>query len=225
MRTFVGFIGFVLVLATSTVPAWSASKPHVVSLGKPQTVTILLGPDESRSAAMAVRPLYVDAKLKDYTTGESHEVTDRLFVVQRAYRLNDSLPGDSPKQSTWVWERGGWLLVDRASGHITQLKLPDFDPANSNATWYRDYAAYCGTSDNGSRENAVVVQLGVRKPLFRKELARTGGGTEGLTMDCAPAKWERHPTRVTFSSNGQSFTYDVVSRHAEELPVGTDDEE
>ena len=98
MRTVHRFIGFILTLAAIT-PAWSASKPHIVLLGKPQTVQVFLGADESQSTTISVRPLYVDAKVKDYTTGDSHDVTDRLFVVQRAYRLNDSLPGDSPKQS------------------------------------------------------------------------------------------------------------------------------
>ncbi len=42
---------------------------------------------------MKVRALYVDGKLKEFVTGEMHEVTDRLFVVRRAYRLNNNLPG------------------------------------------------------------------------------------------------------------------------------------
>ncbi len=165
----------ILLSAALAIPAWSASKPHVVLLGKPQSVKISFGRDDNQSAAITVRPLYVDTKLKDYTTGEAHDVTDRQFVVQRAYRLNDSLPADSPKQSKWVWQRGDWLLVDRISGHIAQVKLPDFDSANSHVSWYRDYAAYCGTSDSGARWNALVAQVGVRKALFRKELARTAG--------------------------------------------------
>jgi hypothetical protein len=190
-----------------------------VLLGKPQTVKIFFGHDESQSTNMTVRPLSVDSKLKDYTTGEAHEVTDRQFVVQRAYRLNDSLPGDSPKQSKWVWERGDWLLVDRVSGHIAQVKLPDFDTANSNVNWYRNYAAYCGVSDNGTRWNTLVAQVGVRKALFRKELAKpTATDTEAPAPACPAAKWERQPARVTFSpANGQPFTVTVVPHHAEEL--------
>ncbi len=201
------------------LPAWSASKPHVVFLGKPQTVKISLGRDESQSATISVRPLYVDTKLKDYTTGDAHDMTDRQFVVQRAYRLNDSLPGDSPKQGKWIWQRGDWLLVDRVSGHITQVKLPDFDAANSHISWYRDYAAYCGTSDSGARRNALVAQIGVHKALFRKELAKSAAAdTDAAAADCSAARWERHPARVTFSpANGQPFTVNVVPHHAEEL--------
>ncbi len=124
------FAGIALALAMA-VPAWSVSKPHVVFLGKPLPVKIFVARDEGHSATINVRPLYVDTKLKDYTTGDAHDVTDRQFVVQRAYRLNDSLPGDSPKRSKWVWQRGDWLLVDRVSGHIAPVKLPDFDAANS----------------------------------------------------------------------------------------------
>ncbi len=218
MRSVFGFTSFVIMLVV-TIPAWSASKPHVVFLGKVQIVKISLGHEESQSATISVRPLYVDTKLKDYTTGDAHEVTDRQFVVQRAYRLNDSLPEDSPKQSKWVWLRGDWLLVDRVSGHIVQLKLSDFDAGASHISWYRDFAAYCGVSENGARWSAVVAQVGVRKALFRKEIGKpTAADTDAAAADCSPAKWERHPARVTFSpANGQPFTVNVVPHHAEEL--------
>jgi hypothetical protein len=211
------FAGIALALAMA-VPAWSVSKPHVVFLGKPLPVKIFVARDEGHSATINVRPLYVDTKLKDYTTGDAHDVTDRQFVVQRAYRLNDSLPGDSPKRSKWVWQRGDWLLVDRVSGHIAPVKLPDFDAANSRVSWYRDYAAYCGVSDNGARSSALVAQVGVRKALFRKEIVKPGTSDSDVPAECSPAKWERSPARVTFSpATGQPFTVNVVARHAEEL--------
>ncbi len=214
--------GFALMLA-SAIPVWSASKPHVVFLGKPQTVKIFLEADESQSAGMTVRPLYVDTKLKDYTTGDVHDVTDRTFVVQRAFRLNDALPGDTAKQSKWVWQRGDWLLIDRTSGHVVSAKLPDFDAASSHVSWYRDYAAYCGVSNNGSHWSAVVAQIGVRKALFHKSIADSAAAKSGATVgECSPPKWERRPARVTFSPpNGQPFTVNVVARHAEEM---TDDQ-
>jgi hypothetical protein len=210
-----------------TIPAWSASKPHVVLLGKAQAVKVFVGHDESQTATISVRPLYVDTRLKDYTTGDAHDLTDRQFVVQRAYRLNDSLPEESAKQSKWVWQRGDWLLVDRVSGHIVQLKLSDFDAGASHVSWYRDYAAYCGVSENGARWNAVVAQVGVRKALFRKEIAKpTVADPDAPTADCSAAKWERHPARVTFSpANGQPFTVNVVPGHAEELMGYSDAEE
>jgi hypothetical protein len=215
--------GLALMLATA-LPAWSAAKPHVVVLGKAQTVKIFLGADESQPVSIAVRPLYVDGKQKDYTTGDAHDVTDRQFVVQRAYRINDALPEDTAKQGKWVWQRGDWLLVDRVSGHVTQVKLPEFDADYSRMSWYRDYAAYCGPSDNGAHWNAIVAQVGARKPLFHKGITKPAGtGSDALARECAPPKWERQPPRVTFSpASGQSFTVNVVARHAEEV---ADDED
>ena len=60
---------------------------------------------------LKVRPLMVDGKVKEWTTGEAHDVTDRSFAVRRAVRLNDALPADHGER--WVWQRGPWLLVDR----------------------------------------------------------------------------------------------------------------
>lgn len=209
--------GFTLLLATA-VPAWSASKPHVVFLGKAQQVKIFANREESQSENINVRPLYVDGKLKEYTTSEAHDVTDHQFVVQRAFRVNDALPGDTPKQSKWVWQRGDWLLVDRVSGHITQIKLPDFNALYSRVDWYRDYAAYCGASDDGERWYAEIAQIGVRKAIYRKEVDRASHSGEAAGCEFGPPKWEKRPPRVTFSpSNGQPFTVNVIARHAQEL--------
>ena len=60
---------------------------------------------------LKIRALVVDGQVKEWTTGDAHDVTDRSFVVRRVLRLNDSLPGE--KQGHWVWQRGPWLLVDR----------------------------------------------------------------------------------------------------------------
>src|ERR1039458_6786179 len=110
---------------------------------------------------ITVRALYVDTKLKEFTTGKSHDVTDREFVIRRAFRINDALPDDPGKTAKWLWQRGGWLLANRASGKITPVRLPDFDPFYSEVSWYRDYAAYCGSAGNAERVFAVVAQIGV----------------------------------------------------------------
>ena len=94
--------------------------------------------------------------------GAPHEITERLFVVRRAFRVNDTLPGDEAAAPGWVWQRGGWLLVDRLTGHISAIALPEFDPYYSVASWYRDYAAYCGVSDDGKKLFAIVFQVGRR---------------------------------------------------------------
>jgi hypothetical protein len=74
-----------------------------------------------------------------------HEVTERLFVVRRIFRVNDSLLEDSGAPR-WQWQRGGWMLGDRSNGRISPVVLPEFDHYYSIASWYQDYAAYCGIS-------------------------------------------------------------------------------
>lgn len=142
-----------------------------------------------------MRAIYVDTHLKEFTVGLPHEVTDRLFVVQRAFRLNDSLPTALISPARWQWQRGGWMLVDRSSGHISQLNLPEFDSYHSVANWYRDYGAYCGVSDDGKKVYAVVAQLGRRKPILKKSLGETD---EDGDPNCSGPIWQRKPPRVTF---------------------------
>ena len=72
--------------------AFGATKVHVLSLAKPATVQWFVGPEGNKPYELKVRPLFVDGRLKEYTTGPQHEVTERMFVVRRMFRLNDSLP-------------------------------------------------------------------------------------------------------------------------------------
>jgi hypothetical protein len=118
-----------------------------------------------------------DTRLKEYTTGTPHELTDRLFLVRRALRANDALPTESAsaKATRWQWQRGGWLLVDRVTGRVSQLNLPEFDPFYSTASWYRDYIAYCGVSEDGKKLYAVVAQVGRRKPILKKDAGEPAG--------------------------------------------------
>ena len=199
----------VLVVMLFAVFVSAASKPHVVAFGSPQSVKLFVGPSEDKTMDLTVRALYVDTKLKEFTTGKPHDVTDREFVVRRAFRINDALPDDPPKPAKWLWQLGGWLLVDRSSGKVTQLKLPDFDPFYSEVSWYRDYAAYCGLTSNAERLLAVVTELGVKKPVYRKELGKaTGGDLPG--SDCLAPRWNRQPARVTFLPKAvESFTVSV----------------
>src|SRR5438874_5686612 len=97
---------FTLIVAVS-----ASAKTHVITLGKWLPVRMFVGPSEESTIPLQVRPIYVDTKIKEFTTGEPHDVTDRLFVIRRAYRLNDLLPDDGKTQPRWRWQRGGWLLV------------------------------------------------------------------------------------------------------------------
>jgi hypothetical protein len=135
--------------------AFAVPKPHVISFGKWTAVKWYAGP-QAKALVVKIRALYVDTRLKEFTAGMPHEVTDRLFVVRRMFRLNDTLPTDTGASTKWTWERGGWLLVDRVTGRVTQRALPEFDSFYSTPSWYRDYVAYCGVSDDGKKLFAMV---------------------------------------------------------------------
>lgn len=202
--------------------ASAASKPHVITLGKWTTVK-WSDADGQQPLDGKIRPLLVDSRLKEYTIGVPHDVTDRLFVVRRVVRLNDALPGESITR--WQWQRGGWLLVDRASARISQLALPDFDSLYSAASWYRDYVAYCGVSEDGKKLFAVVAQLGRRKPILKQALSETSGNN-AQDAACTAPTWERAPARVTFRpEHGQAFTFSISGRLVEAINDPGDDEE
>ncbi len=197
--------------------AEAASKPHAVSLGKPVTAKLLIGPAENQTTDIGIRPLYVDGKVKEFTTGNTHDVTDREFVVRRAYRINDALPTDAVRTPKWLWQRGGWILVNRVSGKVSVLKLPDFDAFYSDVSWYRDYAAYCGISISGERVIAVVAEVGSNKPLYRKDVGNNNAG-DAADSNCSAPRWDRQPARVTFlPKGGESFTVNVSGHFADEV--------
>lgn len=198
----------ILVLAAS--PCFA--RQHRITWGKWLPVKWFVGPTDDKVQPMNVRVLYVDGHVKDFTTGPPYDVTDQLFVVRRAYRLNDQLPEDANKVPHWKWQRGGWLLVDRGSGRVSQLKLPEFDPFYSVASWYRDYVAYCGVSDDAEKVYAVITQLGRKKPILRQDLG-AASNSETPDSECPAPTWQRSPTRVTFQPrSGKPVNFTVNSR-------------
>jgi hypothetical protein len=207
MRSYFRLLSVVTLLVS--LPAFGAPKSHVIAFGKATSIKWLVGPAEDKALDLKVRALYVDTRLKEFTLGAPHDVTDRLFVVRRAFRLNDNLPEESASAPRWHWQRGGWLLVDRVTGKISQITLPEFDPYYSTASWYRDYAAYCGVSDDGKKLYAVVAQLGRRKPILKKALGEASGD-DMPDSECSAPAWDRQPVRVSFTpEDGQKLTYSV----------------
>jgi hypothetical protein len=213
-------------IVSITVSSFAVAKPKVLSFGPWMKVPFFLGPNEDKSIEIKIRTLLVDGKVKEFTTGDTHEVTDRFFVVRKAYRVNDWLPDDpKAKDHKWRWQRGGWLLVDRNTMRITQLTLPEFDPFYSSTSWFRDYVAYCGVSDDASKVFAVVAQIGRKKPILRQKLGEAKGESVPES-ECAAPQWERDPIRVTFQpTGGQKQTFQVFGHAADAMPVGGDDEE
>jgi hypothetical protein len=211
----VGVLGVALSLGPLCFGA--AKKVHVVALGAVRKVAYSKAGDPAGALAgedsLKIRPLVVDGAVKEWTTGEAHDVTDRSFVVRRAVRLNDELPGEKPVAAAhWVWQRGPWLLADRVTGHVTPLKLPDYDPGVSQVSWFRDYSAYCGVTASGKSVYAVVAQLAVRKPVLAKKLGSVDPETRGQPGPvCGPPEWQREPLRVMFHPAGREpASFDLV---------------
>ena len=179
-----------------------ASGGHVVAWGSSTTIKL------SSGQQVKVRPLVVDGRVKEYSTGPAHQVTDTLFVARRVFRINNALPGDPPKPAQWTWQLGGWMSISSTTGRVEELKLPEFDPQLSEASWFQDYAAYCGSSEETSVHYMVVFQLGKRKPALKKEL---------YGQSCGAPRWERDPSRVTFESAGGAKVSFVIHDGIAEL--------
>jgi hypothetical protein len=221
-----------LLLLTMMMPSAliaAGPKVHTVTLGPFHKVPYTqpdATPDtkNDETSSLKVRPLFVDDRQKEWTVGEIHDVTDRTFTVRRALRINDSLPGDGTQR--WIWQPGPWLSVDRVTGHITALHLPDFDAAVSDVVWFRDYAAYCGTATTAKGGlYAVVSQLGGRRAVVQRLIGKWPQ-TDHFIPVCQPAQWQRLPMRVTLKpTGGEAATYDVVGTASivEEGDNGDDD--
>ena len=187
-------------------------RTHTVTLGPTKKVPYTPPSSEASSPGdptLKVRALFVDARQREWTTGDTHDVTDRSFTIRRALRINDRLPEESADR--WVWQPGPWLLVDRTNGHIAALHLPDFDPIVSEVSWFRDYAAYCGVATTAKGGlYAVVAQINTRKPLVHKQIA-PWPQPDHTAAPCQPATWQRQPMRATLQpTGGTPLTFDVV---------------
>lgn len=221
---------FAGVLILVSVNTQAATKVHTISFGKWTTVKWLPDASTEKTVDLKVRPLLLDARVKEFTLGPAHDVTDRLFVVRRAFRVNDSLPQEAGPAQHWQWERGGWLLVDRTTGHISSINLPEFDVFYSSVSWYRDYAAYCGVSEDSNKIYAVVAQLNRRKPILKKLLegVKTAGQENpeaGADSACSPPAWQRAPSRVTFEAAGTSKqTFAIRGHVVDVMPEEVDEE-
>lgn len=201
-----------------------AAKVHTVALGKWTTVqwTAATGNVE-KPVPMKVRALIVDGRVKEYVIGSPHDVTDRLFVARRIFRVNDSLPEDATPH--WQWQRGGWLVVDRLTGKISSVNLPEFDPFYSAASWYRDYVAYCGVSDDGKKTYALVAQLSRRKAVLKKVLGEAIAENAAPDSACSPPQWQKAPARVSFESGSTKLTFAIRGHVVDQVADDQDDDE
>ena len=209
-----------------TVAAGATAKIHVITFGKWMPVQWFPGMEtnDDKPLSLKVRPLIVDGRVKEYMLGAPHDVTERLFVVRRAFRVNDSLPEEPAPR--WQWQRGGWLLVDRVTGRISSINLPEFDVFYSAAAWYRDYVAYCGVSDDGKKTYAMVAQISRRKPVLKKPLSNDGVPDEAAPDSACPApSWQKNPVRVSFAQAGGDKQTFAIRGHVVDVINDADDEE
>jgi hypothetical protein len=231
IRPRVSALLLVVLLAPAALLAGSRAKPHTVLIGVGKHVPYSMVSDPANASpdekTLHVRPLIVDDKIKEWTTGEIHDITDRSFVVRRALRLNDALPGD--KVEHWIWQRGPWIMIDRTNGHVTAMKLPDYDPAVSQVVWFRDYAAYCGLNSGGHQLYAVVAQVGARRPILAKKIGPwtpTAPAPNVITSACAKATWQRDPLRISFAPTGAAgpMNFNLVGLSAVLVEDGDSDD-
>ncbi|MEG9431722.1 hypothetical protein JAO32_05370 [Terriglobus sp. ADX1] len=193
----------------------ATAKVHTVVLGAVRRVPFVAADvsseaKEDEAGTLRIRPLVVDGKTREWLTGDTHDITERSFVARRVLHINDALPGE--KSGRWVWQPGSWILVDRVSGRVTALHLPDFDASISDVVWYRDYAAYCGihTTAKASGLSAEVWQIGAHKAALSRVIA-PWPQTERVRPVCLPSVWQREPMRVTVKPNGSDpVVYSVV---------------
>ena len=200
-------LGVILLAAVAN----AAATPHLIAYGRAMTVQWRLETSDARPIPLKIRALLVDGHAREYFLDAPHEVTDRVFAIRRVFRLNDSLPEDSANPR-WQWQRGGWFLVDRVTGRVSALNLPGFDAYYSVASWYRDYVAYCGVSDDGKRIYEVVAQNNHRKPVLKKTLPAENSIADGAGVDsaCPAPLWQRGPARVTFEpASGEKQTFAI----------------
>jgi hypothetical protein len=225
----IAFVVLAILFAMLSDVQAAPRKGHTVVLGAVRKVPYSKVGDPAGAVPgeieLKVRMLLVDGVLKEWVTGDTHDVTDRSFVVRRVIKINDVLPVDNSTQtgagvslaaksphaaSPWVWQRGPWLLVDRVTGHIVALKLPAYEPGVSQVSWFRDYGAYCGVTASGKSLYAVVAQVAARKAILSKKLS-------GFDLEshpdpvCGPAEWQKEPLRITFHAMGkEAASFDVI---------------
>ncbi len=219
------FLGWLLCLVLSPAAARAATKVHVITFGQWTSAQWLpRSTGNTRPLTLKIRTLLVDGRVKEYVTGSPHEVTDRLFVVRRAFRVNDSLPEEPGPH--WLWQRGGWLLLDRTTGRVSPINLLEFDALYSVASWYRDYVAYCGVSDDGKKISAMVVQLGRRRPVLNKPLSNDGIADDAAPDSACPAPvWQRSPVRLSFEPAGGAKQTFAIRGHVVDVVNDAEDED
>jgi len=120
-------VGFVLWTMLAASAAGAGAKVHVITFGKWTSAQWLRAGSTEGEKPLTMKVAGADRGRAHQGRGgfAAREVTERLFVVRRAFRVNDSLADEATAR--WQWQRGGWLLVDRMTGRISAINLPEYD--------------------------------------------------------------------------------------------------
>jgi hypothetical protein len=226
-RVYAGLETVLLAAVFLTTAVAATPKVHIITIGKWTSVEWFPGSGDGRSVTLKGRALMVDGRNQRTLSWLSARNHRTLFVVRRVFRVNDSL-SDEAGAPRWQWQRGGWLLVDRSTGHTSSVVLPEFDNYHSIVSWYQDYAAYCGVSEDGKKIYALVAQLNRHKAVLKKPLTAL---PESMTDDAVPdsacpaTAWQRRPMRVSFESSGQTKQTFVIRGHVVDLVNETNEDE
>ena len=105
------------------------------------------------------------------------------------------------------------------------MNLPDFDVVYSPATWYRDYVAYCGVSDDGNKRFAIVAELNRRKPVLKKPLSTAMLDDAAPDSACSAPVWQRSPVRVSFEAPGNDKQTFAIRGHIADIVNDAEEDE
>ena len=185
----------------------ATAKVHVIAFGKWMAVQWFPGSATPGSAAkdkaitMRMRALVVDGRVKEYMLGAPHEVTERLFVVRRVFRVNDSLPEESAAALAVAARRlaagrphDGPSFGDQSAGVRRVLLGRQLVPRlrcllRRGRRWQEDIR------HGGAAQPA---QAGAEE-----ELSGRGVADDAAPDSACPAPaWQRAPVRVSFEPAG-----------------------
>jgi hypothetical protein len=173
-----------------------------------------------RTLDRKVCPLFVDTRLQEYTTGTPHERTDRLFLVQRAFLLNDALPAENaplkrapirtPRAGSGSAE-AGCSSTNRPRDPSPSSTCPSSIPSIEDklVSGLRRLLRGIGKPQEALRDSRLGRS---RKPILRKDTGEPVG-TDDPDSECPPAIWERTSMRVTFQPDDkQKLVFSIRSR-------------
>ena len=210
-KSWLAIVAIGTLLSAAPVMHAAPRKAHVVVLGAARKVAYSKVGDPAGALAgeteLRVRALVVDGAVKEWTTGDAHDVTDRSFVVRRAIKLNDSLPSEAfapigtiprsirdwreSRRTSSVKTGDKPATSDKALLARSLLRAPSRSPERGGALGLAARSLAAGGSRDGAHRRAEAARLRSRRepgglvPRLRGLLRRDGQRQEPLRGRCA----------------------------------------